>query len=106
MVRPKPGRALNRDLIMSTVCLLNLVENSALGKMGFVRLLPATEDFVNGEEFQLGELGGIFLSHGFEPRTVVMPGGDGLAFRRVEILQVGLGHRFCAASLGYFVHDR
>ena len=37
-------------MCVSTVGLLNLVEHTAIGKVRFVRLLPAAKHFINGEE--------------------------------------------------------
>src|SRR4029078_8777921 len=82
MARPKPGRMLSfprrlrrtpatgrgsgaslRIGLASTLSILpalgDLVEKAAVGEVGLLRLRPAAEHLVDGEELHLGELGPI-----------------------------------------------
>jgi hypothetical protein len=39
---------------------INLVERAAIGKVGFAGFVPAAKRFLNAEEFERGELLGVF----------------------------------------------
>ena len=68
---------------LSPIAELNLVKNAALAEMGFLRFLPAAKDLVDSEQNDFGKSVGIFLSHGFQARAIIMPGGDFLTFGSV-----------------------
>src|SRR5579863_7784406 len=57
----------------------NLVEDAAIPEVSFLGLLPPAEQLVDGEEFELGKLRGIFLGDGIEARAEVIARGDFLA---------------------------
>ena len=48
--------------------LIDLVEDAAVGEVGLLRLLPAAEHLVDGEQLDLRELGGVPRGHGLRSR--------------------------------------
>ena len=56
------------------------------------------------DQSQFRKIRRVLLRDGLQPRAVMVPGDDFLAFRRVKILQIGFSHGFCAAPFGHFVH--
>ena len=72
--------------------------------MGCLGVLPAAEDFIDGEEVDFGECGGVPLGDGIEAGAEEMLGGDLLAFRGIEVFQIGLGDSAGAAFVDCFVH--
>src|SRR3989304_4809525 len=97
MARPKPGRTLcafRRGMEgLPLPGLVDLVEDPAVGEVGPLGLLPASEDVVDGDEFYPREGVRVLLGHRLEARPVEMPGRDLLPLGCVEVLEVGLGHR-------------
>src|SRR5262245_57397230 len=89
--------ATNRLMDSLTIRLLELVENTALVEMRFLRLLPAAENFIDGEQFQFRKSVGVFVSDRLKPRTIIIFCGHFLAFGRVEIFQIRSGNGFGAA---------
>src|SRR5438874_1373629 len=75
------GRGEGCSAILLMIGLLDLIEDSAICEVDFLRLLPATEDFINGEQSQFRKIRRVLLRDGLQPRAVVVPGDDFLAFR-------------------------
>src|ERR1700728_1106831 len=71
MVRPNPGIVLRRPALSLTMSparlpaaksvLVNLVEDAAFAEVLLLRLRPAAEDLVDGEQFHLGKRIFVFL---------------------------------------------
>ncbi len=51
------GHNVIADLLVCEPYAVDLVEHAAISKMGFLRLLPAAENLVDGVEFHLGQFG-------------------------------------------------
>src|SRR5689334_744694 len=105
--RPKPGMTVGRrqpvrkarEAAMSVPRAVDLVEGAAVSEVDGLRLRPAAETVVDRDQRELREarqVGGVRVL-GVE-RPVEMPSGEGLAFRRVEEAEVGLGR--VAGALG------
>ena len=83
---------------------VDLVEHAAVGEVGFLRLLPAAEHLVDGDQVELGEALEVGRVGVLGPdRPVVVLGGQPLAGRRVEVLEVGLGDLAGAVLVGRVV---
>src|SRR6267378_2472421 len=82
---------------------LDFVENTPLVEVRLLRLLPAAEDFVDREQVYFWKVRRIFLCNRFEPRTVMVPRHYLLAFRTVEIFQIGFGQCSGAMPFGDFI---
>src|SRR5437016_2803349 len=61
------GRGEGCSAILLTIGLLELIEDSAISEVDFLRLLPATEDFINGEQSQLRKIRRVLLRDGLQP---------------------------------------
>src|ERR1700683_5440076 len=108
MVRPNPGIVLRRPALSLTMSrapargqsvLVNLVEDAAFAEVFLLRLRPAAEDVVDGEQFNLGKRIFIFLGDLGIAREIAIAGGDFLTLPGIPVPQVMLGHR-AGASLG------
>ena len=85
---------------------INLVENAAVGKVSLLRLCPAAEFLVNGDELHLAEIGGVFGGDGRVARAVKILRRDFLAFVGIKIFQILLRHFGRVMAFGIFVHHR
>src|SRR5450759_2606429 len=72
------------------VGLLNLVKYSPLVEVRLLRLLPAAEYLIDGKQGNSRKGRGVFLPDRFEPRPIVMLRRDFLAFRRIQVFEIGL----------------
>src|SRR5882724_10860496 len=88
----------------SAIGSLDLVENSTLVEMRLLGVLPAPEHFVDCEQCHLGKLLLEFFGDCFEPRTIIMFGGDLLSFGCIEKFQIFLRHGGGAMAVNHFVH--
>src|SRR6202000_2035961 len=68
----------------------DLVEHTAVGEIGRLRLAPIAELFGQGEGFHRRELRGVTIGHRGQPRPEEMLGGQRLPLRAVEKLQIRL----------------
>src|SRR5258708_31895561 len=89
----------------SSIRSINLVEHAAVCKMCFLRLLPIASNFRQRKQPHLGELAGIFLGNCLGARPVITLGGDFLAFRTVEVLEIRLCYSACSLLVHDLVHD-
>src|SRR5438552_8275592 len=112
IARPKPGSTPpGRDRIIPSLArsrasagsLVDLVEHAAVGEVGLLRPGPAAEDLVDGEQLQRRELLREARGDRLETRPVVVPRGDLLPLRRVQVLEVGLRHRPGPPLAGHLV---
>src|SRR6478609_130645 len=117
MVNPivslNPGRTRRRAMLRlatrrlaAASRLVDLVEGPAVGEVRLLRRLPAAERLVDGEERHVGELSLVLRGDGSIAGPVVMARRDLLAFGRIQILQVGFGHRPRALLVYVLVHHR
>src|SRR5882762_6896067 len=70
--------------------LVNLVENAAFAEVFLLRLGPAAEHIVNGEQFDLRKRRLVFLGDLRVARTIGIAGGNFLPFLAVPVSQVSL----------------
>lgn len=70
---------------------VDLVENATIREMHLLRIAPATERLVDGDQASLDELSGIPGGNLRLLRAIEVFGGQFLAFRRVQVFEVGLG---------------
>lgn len=68
---------------MQLLLAVNLVEHATVGEVFFLRLGPAAENFVDGDQVQLLKLIRIFLGHLGIAWAIVVLGGNFLTFGRV-----------------------
>ena len=68
--------------------MIELIEDTAVVEVNLLRLLPAAEHLVDGEEIHLGELPDVLGRDLGIARPVVVLAGEILAFLAVEILQI------------------
>ena len=85
---------------------IDLIENAAVGEVGFLRLGPATELSVNGDQFKFGKYVGVFGRDRLVAWAVEIPSRDVLALVGIKILKVGFRHRFGTLLLDDLVDDR
>src|SRR5690606_32680936 len=116
-VIPKPGITLGsalkgmRDRVVTGVNrpsvgrLVDAVEGAALAEMLGLRLGPAAELLVDGEEGHLREDVGMLRRDLGVARAIVVLRRDLLAFLAVEEAQIGLGRLAAAALVDHLVDD-
>jgi hypothetical protein len=68
-----------------------MVEAAAVLEVGILRLLPAAEDLVDGDQPDRGEGLGVLRRDLLVDRPVVVLAGNVLAFFGLEVLQIGFG---------------
>src|ERR1019366_2383767 len=93
-------------ILLSPPALGNLVEDASFVKMNFLGPGPAVKDFLNGKGLDVGK--GLLVPPGHFGQTgpEKMVGGDFLAGRRPEKIQVGFGDGAGAPLVHHFVHHR
>ncbi len=74
--------------------------------MRLLSFLPATEQLVNGEQSELGEIGRILCGYFLIARTVEVAGGNFLAFVCVEVIGVSFRDFRCAVFRSVLIHKR
>ena len=90
--RARRGICENDPIVSPFTPCRDLVEDAAGGEVLLLRELPAAE-VLDGHEFDLRELAGIFRGDRGVARPVEILRGDFLAFGRVQELQVRLRRR-------------
>src|SRR5204863_5513248 len=78
----------------------------AVREVRLLRLRPAAEDLIDGEEIDLRELAGVLGRGRRVDRTVVVAAGDVLAFGRIQVLEVRGGDGAGALLVDHLVDDR
>ena len=73
---------------------MDLVEGAAFVEVGLLRLLPAAEHLVDGEQLELGEPVRILGRRGFRTWAKEMLPRDVLSHLRIEIVQILFGDAF------------
>src|ERR1041385_809362 len=102
---PNPG---NIDFCLSVIVLLwliHLIENSAVGEVNFLCLVPVASDFGKREQLHSWKLTGILLGDSIRPRAVVPLGSDLLSIRTVEIVKISLRDRTSSLLVHHFIHE-
>src|ERR1700676_4420050 len=84
---------------------INLVENSAVGEVSLLRLLPAAEYLLHREQLYRRKILSLFRRR-CKPRSAVVLGGDLLALLRIDALERSLRPRPRLMPLGVPVHQR
>src|SRR5690348_3890453 len=71
-----------------------------------LRLLPAAEGSIDGDQLHLGKLLGILGRDRFEPRPIEMAGGNLLALRGIQEFEIGLRDLLRAVLRDKLVYHR
>ena len=104
--RPAPRRpGARRGAAAGLLAGVDLVEHAAVGEVRLLRLGPAAEHLVDGEQARLRELLRVLLGDLRIDRPVEVLRRDLLAFRRVEVLEIGLRDGARAAAVDGLVDD-
>src|SRR6202051_149652 len=84
---------------------INLVENSAVGEVSLLRLLPAAEYLLHREQLYRRKVLSLFRRR-CKPRSEVVLRCDLLTILRIEVLEISLRHRPRPMPIDVPVHQR
>src|SRR5205085_11254608 len=89
----------------SLIGLIDLVKHAAVREMRLLGLLPAPENFINGDQLYLRKSRHILLGIRFKTWPVIIFRRDLLTLGRIEVFEVGLSYGAGALLIHNLVHD-
>src|SRR4051812_4359268 len=111
-VTPKPGITLRLRVVTAAplICVpllrIDLVEHTGIVKVRRLRLLPAAEHIVDGEQLDFGEIAFVLPGDRRIARPIMVLRGDFLAFGRVDEVEISLRRRARALLVDHLVNNR